>query len=74
MLLTLLLDELWLGFVNYMSWQQILWLQTACLTPEPDPPDGGTPVPRGCSTSRACFARLVFYKNCGIKKAAHTQK
>lgn len=35
------LDEATLGFVNYFSWQQILWLHTALYEPEDDPPDGG---------------------------------
>ena len=37
------LDEATLGFVNYFTWQQILWLQTAFFEPDDDPPDGGIP-------------------------------
>lgn len=38
------LDEATLGFINYFSWQQILWLQTAFFEPDDDPPDGGIPI------------------------------
>ncbi len=38
------MDEATLGFVNYFTWQQILWLQTAWFEPDDEPPDGGTPI------------------------------